>query len=932
MKKVAFVLALLIACNLFTCHLCVSNAQEQIIFKIEEPKVLDSSVCFQVLEMNSPAGWERLDFFVAGYKSGGLIALGKEEQPDYIANGEKPEIAVEVQNAEDADYYKLFVWYRNYKMRSFMSVKEFPNPKKASVSSITALYLKSSLDLEGIAYTEAPGSIKIAFKKIDASISGLACFSAIAERADIACADDTGAPLDSALFNTDISTLETKVPYVKFTVTNKTAAQDKIDIIVTQSNEGVLIKGEPSVAVVGNAYAYQLCGGTSYAFEGSLPGGLTLSSGGLISGVPSAAAGETCEFNVIASNGGKTGKRRLALHVLPNVFVDEALKNENTYTGFSLSVPQGTLSDISSHTIVAETGVPTNFDSGEAPLSCLNVNILDNNGQPVESFDKPLVMTLHFNPSSVPEGEIPVVAYYDNGWQRVPADVDMQAGTAMITTGHLSFWGLFSDKKPVTLYTSGNGWQMSIKYDPNDFCIVGNKQLRHRYLADIIISRYEQFFYGPLSNTFTRTIDDKKVSAFPTNVAITIMDSGQYGVDGCASSGGYISLNGSNYEAIEQFYNALYHELFHLIQMNYVGTLYSWFNLWFTESTADCVAAAYTQKIFPTASGRNYMALDNSPLPASWFEDITKCDKKNEYMGSYFIAYLANNNMDYRRSGDKVIPFSLSAVPGWTANFYSYLKDNYSNISGTVLDCLKSYGNKEDSLLGFAERCFFGFEAQSPLESTQIKSVDILTATDADESGNIIPDIMEIELPEPGVRFVKINKVDIEGMNFSPRVSASVPDGSNCDLRLMAYVSGGWWPRSPISDNLFNRSFALSSLDGNEYYLMLSTFSKTKNPATVSLGNLGALTENNVSLEYLVMPHESESIEDNYDVYITPTYNTDGANIYGEIVTTIAPINLGYGPAGKTFEGVMYFAVQTVGGLAVGEVCKKYSYTIPAQD
>ena len=274
------------------------------------------------------------------------------------------------------------------------------------------------------------------------------------------------------------------------------------------------------------------------------------------------------------------------------------------------------------------------------------------------TFSKPLEIRLKVDVSKlrkdVPAADQLIVAYYDEStqhWADSDFHYDEATSTAVISTDHLSFWGLFG--------LDDNGVEMTSPH----FKIYFNEELNAPTVSGKqsgagTIYDFAVEVRKALEEAYTRYADAGFRMPAESNVYID-----DWGPDKTAEWGWF---NKSieipvTYTDLSELKQDVAHELFHAIQNQYVRAPSMMASRWWMEATADYAAA----KIGTSNGLQTVMGLDFIKKP------LTESDSKHIYRVAHFIDYLVKNRVDFRN----LFEASLTAWGGPMAGIEKYLRE-----------------------------------------------------------------------------------------------------------------------------------------------------------------------------------------------------------------------------------------------------------------
>ncbi len=919
-RFITFLCVLALFMNIAACPAAASNGYEVNITNVE--------IVGDVIQVTYNANYTSAscNMIAAAYSGNCITAISMQTLPQgKYTSGEL--LHFTLTGSEDADYFKVLCLATD----SLMPVAEATTIQQTEQADSLKSYLTqhSSEYLKYYEHTLADGVLTLTFDDIfnwvTDSISVITGLEDVVTRADVACYGVDNEALTGVSVTNSVREIEDRVPYARFCITDKENASDKFEVIVKQANDTTLIYGTPPRAMCGTPYSYRLSGGIFNIAE--LPKGLSISWDGLIYGTPTESG--VCEFT--ASSG--ESSRRLRIIILPNISFAQPLAAENTHDGFSLSVPDSEV--ISGRSLSVQSVMPTD----DAVLQCVSVDVTDGSGAVTQI--ESIVMTMLFDPSVIGDKGLEA-AYFDEAtgsWKTQNADIDYNNGIATIYTDHLSLWGLIFGSDASIYRGMGSYGSVRVKYNSDNDCNIGSKVYTQKQMAEIVVTAFANTIYPKFRSLFRNSVLSDSQS-----IAITIMRNNPDSPAGY-SNGSSIYLNGSNYESWGEVYNTLYHEYFHIVQAKYIGTrkMARSSELWFTEGAADIFAAACTADTFPNEKGA-FVNQEGQKIPLSWFDDITNSNGKVEYASSYYAGFVASEHSYgkkpvYKTKSGKVYlaPSEPGDSPG--ASITSGLKiiyDLMKNESKGITEILTA-----SSLLRFVKFYISDYPLSypqsqgyvSPFEINEIARWMLVNNTDYD--GNYIPDTRNnISQIKPGVKvfnlsclaedtasplYVTVSASD-SLKSFSYFVlNASEQTGSGYKYDLS---SDNWLSTSELffSPTLVNTEFL------NNYIIVARMDSGGADSYSITLGNMGGMTGNNIALQFTETPLEyGEGVSVSCTASYIPTTAT--ANLGASYSYTF---DIGKGTTGTVLSGTRLFDIYAE-GTHVGKVSKKLSYTIVGQ-
>ena len=842
---------------------------------------------------------------------------------------------------ENAAYFKVFC-LEDGSIRPVAEAKRVENTQVVSLQSYLSQH--SEEYLEYYTHTLSENILTIPFGEsfyyISDSISVITGLEDVISRASIACYDATNVPLSGVSITNAVWEIEEIVPYARFVITDKQDASDRFEVIVKQANDSIMIYGTPPKAKLGEEYSYQLSisndGYVSnfYELTEGTEGlkGLAVRWDGLIYGTPTESG--VCEFTVTSGQ----SSRRLRIIIMSEISFTQPLATENSCDNFSLSVPESEA--VSGRTLSVQSATPTD----DSVLQCANVDVMDGNGA-VTQIDG-MIMTMNFDPDVVRDRSIEA-AYYDETsgkWQTQTADIDYNSGIATIYTDHLSLWGLIFGSDATIYRGMGSAGDVIVKYNSDNDCNVGSKVYTQKEMAHVVATTFAQSIYPKFNSWFGGTFYG--ILSGPQTIRITIMRNDPDGADGY-SDGSFIYLNGSNYESWGQVYSTLFHEYFHIIQAKYIGTrrMARSSELWFTEGAADIFAAACTAEYFPNEKG-SFVNLTGKKLPLQWFDDITAHNGVIEYASSYFAGFVARerlnsaNRLVFKNKGGKIciarsspdenmassIALGLSAI-------YTEMKNESKSIDEVV---------PASSLVRFMKFYLIDYPQMYPENMGFVRPFDTegivrdMYVNNIDDNDNYMSVTTNVSQSRPGIKVFKLsNNASDKTRQLYATVSA--------DASLKSY-SVGMLNATGIIDGKFTYDYDLCTLGTNERFFrpfsvntdftdsyvlmakMSSGFFSGSNTYNITLGNMGGMTGDNISLQFTETPIEGS---DRFSVSCTATYviTTATASLGA---TGSSTFDIGSGTAGTALTGIAQLEI-SADGYTVGKANKKYSYKIVGQ-
>lgn len=274
------------------------------------------------------------------------------------------------------------------------------------------------------------------------------------------------------------------------------------------------------------------------------------------------------------------------------------------------------------------------------------------------TFTQPLEIRLKVDATKlrkdVPAADQLIVAYYDESAQRwTDSDFtyDEANSTVVISTDHLSFWGLFGLDDGEVETTSPH------------FRIYFNEELNAPLLSAKPTGAGSIYDFAvevrkALEEAYTRYADAGFKMPERSNVYID-----DWGPEKTAEWGWF---NKSieipvTYSDLSELKQDVAHELFHAIQNQYVRAPSMMASRWWMEATADYAAAG-----IGTNNGlQTVMGLDFIKKP------LTDSDSRHIYRVAHFIDYLVKNRVDFK----SLFEASLMGWGGPVAGIEKYLRE-----------------------------------------------------------------------------------------------------------------------------------------------------------------------------------------------------------------------------------------------------------------
>ena len=397
---------------------------------------------------------------------------------------------------------------------------------------------------------------------------------------------------------------------------------------------------------------------------------------------------------------------------------EQVVSPENS--SITVRIPGGLLSTPQNLDISSLKNPPEAFFPGMKSLGAYEISL--GNSDDNTSFQKEAVLEFAYDENAVPQGVKPedafVVAYYDTDrWIEVPMTVDAVNHKILVKTTHFSAWDLFGLLTDYEHVPSPEG-HFTVYYDKkaNFKCLGSEAGSEHLCaegigkIAEIARKAYIDAGYKVPEkvNIYIGDTEESQMSPYTGNILL----SKSFETVGSKSKSSDITLADSRVK------HEVAHELFHVVQNQYINIFSMKSRQWWMEASADYAA----DKI---AMHDGTMGIDIKPdyLMSALYSQTGLHD----YSTAHFINYLVEKDgVTFKGMFDYIN--SHTALDG--QDTLILLKD-YVNGKGEVNPSETKFSDAYSSFAGF-----FLFDAKSPIK---IKN-DF-----ADDTGSIVVKLKDDE-------------------------------------------------------------------------------------------------------------------------------------------------------------------------------------------